>query len=466
MLGHILIVNHDAEQAVNARNLLKDHARLIHTVKKPDRIPALMAANRYNVVLLDENVLEKDDLESYHWIQHIRLADSNTLIIVTSRLNSYSRVVGAIKAGAHDVLPVPFSSDLADLIFYISEQNPDQASTKSGSAMGESSSSASQASIPAGLSSNLETDQTEGFVGASAAMRQVWTQIDKVAGTEANVLILGENGTGKELVARALHQKSGRRSGPFVPVDVGSVSGSLFESELFGHKRGAFTDAVHDRLGRFETAASGTLFLDEIGNLPTSLQAKLLTVLQQRTLTPLGSNDQIPIDVRLVCATNQPLYEAVHEGYFRQDLLYRINTVEIYLPPLRERKEDIGLLAHYFLSKSAAKYNPNVTKIAPATLRKMEKYKWPGNIRELKHMVERAVIMTENEALSPEDFQFKSTISPAAHSLVFETLHLESVEKQIIQTAMNKHGGIVTQAANELGLTRTTLYRRLEKHGL
>jgi len=457
MLGQILIVNHSAEEAVSARKLLKGHATLIHAIKKPDRIPALMSANRYDVVLLDERILEKDGSDSFHWIEHITYADSDTQVIVTSRLQSYARVIGAIKAGAQDVLPVPFPNDLADLIACITEQLQERAL---------SNPSATRPSVSREPSNTKTPSTSKDFVGASEAMKKVWIQIDKVAGTDANVLILGENGTGKELVARALHNQSARSRGPFVSVDVGSVSGSLFESELFGHKRGAFTDAVQDRLGRFETAAEGTLFLDEIGNMPVSLQAKLLTVLQQRTLTPLGSNDIVPIDVRLICATNQPIYEAVHEGAFRQDLLYRINTVEIYLPPLRERKEDIGLLAHLFVSMSAKKYNPSVQSISPSALRKLEKYSWPGNVRELEHMVERAVIMTEHETLQPEDFQLKTVVSKLAHSLVFDTLHLESVEKQIIQTAMDKHSGIVAQAASELGLTRTTLYRRLDKHGL
>ena len=280
------------------------------------------------------------------------------------------------------------------------------------------------------------------------------------------MLILGENGTGKELVARALHRKSLRDGKPFVSVDMGAVTESLFESELFGHKKGSFTDAVQDREGRFEAATKGTLFLDEIGNLSMPLQAKLLTVLQQRTVTRIGTNNPRPIDVRLICATNQPIYESVFEGQFRQDLLYRINTVEIYLPPLRERIEDIRPLTDFFLAFYAEKYKPQVDRISVAAFRKLEKYPWPGNVRELKHMVERAVIMTDTTALQPEDFRLQSIPSSHSHSLMFDTLDLESVEKRVIQTAMDKHGGIVSQAASELGLTRTTLYRRIEKHGL
>ncbi len=454
MLGRILIVNKNSELAVSARRLLNGKAKLVHSVKRPNRIPSLMASNRYDVVLLDEEVLSKDGVDDFYWIQHILLADSNVTIVVTSRLENLSNVVGAIKAGAFEVLPMPWPSDLPDLIEVISERSRIQRSRELARRAG-------------GRPSASQTDvDVEEFIGYSEALGEVHAQIEKVAATDANVLILGENGTGKELVARALHRKSLRDGKPFVSVDMGAVTESLFESELFGHKKGSFTDAIQDREGRFEAASKGTLFLDEIGNLPVPLQAKLLTVLQHRTVTRIGTNSPRPIDVRLICATNQPIYESVFEGQFRQDLLYRINTVEIYLPPLRERIEDIRPLTDFFLAFYAEKYKPQVDRISAAALRKLEKYPWPGNVRELKHMVERAVIMTDTTALQPEDFRLQSIPSSNSHSLMFDTLDLETVEKRVIQTAMDKHGGIVSQAASELGLTRTTLYRRLEKHGL
>ena len=304
-----------------------------------------------------------------------------------------------------------------------------------------------------------------GLVGKSEALRSVLKQVEKVAVTEANVLILGENGTGKELVARALHALSSRRRSDFHSVDMGALTETLFESELFGHKKGAFTDAHENRTGKFEAAGGGTLFLDEIGNQPLGLQAKLLTVLQQRQIMKIGSNERVSIDVRLICATNQPIHQAVAEKQFRPDLLYRINTVELVLPPLRERVEDITMLASHFRDQFARKYNPLVQSISEKAIQKLESYEWPGNVRELMHMMERAVIMTESRTLHPEDFQFSRSSESDTHVLL-TTLNLDSVEKQVIDAALSKHFGNVSDAASELGLTRATLYRRLKKHEL
>lgn len=304
-----------------------------------------------------------------------------------------------------------------------------------------------------------------GLIGTSQALNSVVNQIQKVACTDANVLILGENGTGKEVVANALHRLSNRRGATFLPVDMGAVTETLFESELFGHKKGSFTDAFENRMGKFEAANGGTLFLDEIGNLPLSLQAKLLNVLQQRHVVRIGSNVGTAINVRLICATNQPIHHSVAEKRFRADLLYRINTVEIFLPPLRARKEDIRMLAEYYRAKFSAQYNPEVLTISEAAIRLMESYDWPGNVRELMHKVERAVIMTESAAIQPCDLQF-STATESSDRLVLETLNLEDVERQVIDVAMAKHGGNISCASNELGLTRATLYRRLKKYDL
>ncbi|MCK4759405.1 MAG: sigma-54-dependent Fis family transcriptional regulator, partial [Candidatus Aminicenantes bacterium] len=303
------------------------------------------------------------------------------------------------------------------------------------------------------------------FIGQSPAMEEVFLTIQKVAGTDANVLILGDNGTGKELIARELHRQSLRSDEVFISVDMGAVSETLFESELFGHVKGAFTDAKEDRAGRFEIASGGTLFLDEICNLPLTLQAKLLTVLENRKVIRLGSNKHIPIDVRLICATNMPIHEMIAENKFRQDLLYRVNTVEIRMPPLKDRPEDIPLLVGHFLKVYCKKYNKSLKRVNPATLKRLEKYSWPGNVRELQHAIERAVIMSDSTVLQPSDFFFPS-VESKEDSLIFEDYNLEEIEKLIIRKALSKHGGNISHAAKELGLSRTSLYRRFEKYGL
>jgi DNA-binding NtrC family response regulator len=296
-------------------------------------------------------------------------------------------------------------------------------------------------------------------------MRPVLDTVERVAPTDANVLILGENGTGKDLIARVIHEQSARHTGPFVSVDVGALTESLFESELFGHVKGAFTDARDDRAGRFEEASGGTIFLDEIGNLTPGQQAKLLTVLQQRQVTRVGSNKARPVDVRLICATNADLTERPGAPAFRQDLLYRINTIELTLPPLRERPADIGPLAEHFAKKYAKQYNRPVASISPVLLTEMKQYRWPGNVRELQHAVERAVILGQGKTLEPGDFVFRKDAS-AMPSPVNETLQLEDMERQLIQQTMQKYRGSITDVARELGLSRQALYRRLEKFGL
>jgi DNA-binding NtrC family response regulator len=298
-------------------------------------------------------------------------------------------------------------------------------------------------------------------------MQRIFQTIDRVAHTDANVLILGENGTGKELIARAIHRNSARKNESFVSVDLGSITETLFESELFGHKKGSFTDAKEDRPGRFELANKGTLFLDEIGNLSMPLQAKLLTVLQNRRVSRVGANKETAVDIRLVCATNMPLYEMVKENRFRQDLLYRINTIEIEIPSLHERMEDIPLLANHFLKQYSARYEKKIAKISEAALSRMNKHPWPGNIRELQHSIERAVILSNTSVLQPEDFNFAlNTSKDLDNGLSLEQFNLDEVEKLLIRKVLKKYNGNITQAAAELGLTRSSLYRRLEKHGL
>jgi DNA-binding NtrC family response regulator len=300
------------------------------------------------------------------------------------------------------------------------------------------------------------------IIGQSSALNEVFTLIDKVAKTEANILILGENGTGKELVARAIHQKSLRKENSFVAVDMGAVTETLFESELFGHKKGAFTDAREDRMGRFELANQGTLFLDEIGNLSLNLQSKLLSALQARQVTRVGANGPIEIDIRLICATNMDLHQMVADGRFRQDLLYRINTVEINIPPLCERIDDIPMLTTHFLGYYSRKYHKEVLSISPEALNKLKKYPWPGNVRELQHSIERAVIMADSNTLQESDFLF----SRKGNDVVNDSLNLDEVEKSAVTKAIQLHNGNISKAAEELGLTRASLYRRMEKYGL
>jgi DNA-binding NtrC family response regulator len=305
----------------------------------------------------------------------------------------------------------------------------------------------------------------QGFVGISAAMQRVFETIKKVAGTDANILILGENGTGKELVARELHRQSLRSQEVFISVDMGALPVGLFESELFGHIKGAFTDAREDRAGRFEIASGGTLFLDEVGNLSLPLQAKLLAVLQNREVARIGSNKPRPIDIRLICATNMPLHQMVTEKQFRQDLLYRINTVEIFLPPLRDRVEDIAPLVDRFIETYCRKYKRPLRQISDGTLKRLQKYMWPGNVRELQHAVERAVIMSEGDVLQPDDFPLPDHRMTSAGEPT-DQVKLDEVEKAHIRKVISKNGGNISHAARELGLTRAALYRRLEKYGL
>ncbi|MCP4705638.1 MAG: sigma-54-dependent Fis family transcriptional regulator, partial [candidate division Zixibacteria bacterium] len=303
------------------------------------------------------------------------------------------------------------------------------------------------------------------FIGDCEPIKKVFETIKKVALTDANVLILGENGTGKELVARALHRNSNRADEIFMAVDMGAINENIFESELFGHMKGSFTDAREDRAGRFEVASGGTLFLDEIGNLPIALQAKLLAVLENRKVTRLGANIAKPIDIRLVCASNMSLIKMVESNDFRQDLMYRINTVEIKLPALRERSDDIILLAEHFLEIYCRKYNKVLKSISAAAIKRLKKYQWPGNVRELQHAIERAVIMSESNNLQPEDFFFSGNVVKP-DSLAFDSYNLEDIEKTVIEKVLKKYDGNISHTADELGLTRTSLYRRMQKYGL
>ena len=454
--GKILVIDDDEDVLQAARLLLKNKSSLVHTEKDPEQIPALLKNHDYDVVLLDMNF--KRDVssgrEGFFWLDKILEIDPSAVVVLITAFGDVAMAVKAIKEGATDFVLKPWSNE--KLLATLSSAMRLRASRMEAERLRQRQRQ---------LNADMDHSYQE-FVGVSAPMLKVFSTIDKVAKTDANVLILGENGTGKELVARALHRSSKRADDVFVSVDVAALSETLFESELFGHVKGAFTDAKEDRAGRFEVASGGTLFLDEIGNISPTMQAKLLTVLQRREVIRVGSNTPRPIDVRVICATNMPIYDMIREGKFRQDLLYRINTVEIRIPALRERSEDIPLLVDHFLEMYDRKYGKVVKGVTPAALRRLEKYHWPGNVRELQHMVERAVIMTESSMLQPEDFFFASSVMDEEDRLSLEKLNLEDVEKLVIRKALDKYEGNITKAADELGLTRASLYRRLEKYGI
>ena len=456
--GKILIVDDNEDLLKAAKIFLKRHFQQVDLEKNPEAIPTLINNENYDVILLDMNFTKdvSSGKEGYYWLEKILEIDPSAVVVLITAYGDVQMAVKAIKAGATDFVLKPWENEkLLATLFSAMRLRETRLEVE-----------------------DLKTRQKEinrqinnkyhDIIGQSAAIHKVFETIDRVAATDANVLILGENGTGKELVARAIHKNSGRNDQVFVNVDLGSVSETLFESELFGHKKGAFTDAKEDRSGRFEVANGGTLFLDEIGNLSMPLQAKLLTVLQNRRVSRVGSNKETNIDIRLVCATNMPLYEMVKENKFRQDLLYRINTIEIELPPLRERLEDIPLLATHFLEHYSKKYSKQVSKISDAAISRMQKHSWPGNIREIQHAIERAVIMSNSQVLQPEDFNLNAQPQAAADgdNVMLDQFKLEDVEKILIRKVLKKYNGNITQAASELGLTRSSLYRRLEKYGL
>lgn len=450
----ILIVDDDADVLMAAKLFLKQHVATVHTENNPKNIPALLENNHYNLVLLDMNYA-KDRLsgqEGFYWLNTILEIDPTISVVLVTAYGDVELAVQAIKKGATDFILKPWKNEKL------------LATITSALRLNESKQETENLKLRQKELTQVMSKQHEPtLIAYSPAMLRVLETVKKVARTDANVLILGENGTGKDLIARAIHNASLRTNEIFVKVDIGSVSETLFESELFGHKKGAFTDAREDRTGRFELASKGTLFLDEIGNLPQPLQAKLLTVLQSRKIVRLGSNKEIPIDVRLVCATNMALYEMVKENSFRQDLLYRINTVEIHVPPLRERVEDILPLVNFFLKTYCEKYKIAQKKVNESTLKRLEKHKWPGNVRELQHAIERAVILSDAEFLEPTDFFMPDQAKEISS---YASLNLEETENVLIQKALQKHSGNISKAAQELGLTRAALYRRIEKHGI
>jgi len=453
--GKVLLIDDDEDILQAARLFLKQHVLLIHTEKNPESIPQMLRNETYDVIFLDMNFARgaTDGREGFYWLNKILEIDPSAVVILITAYGDIELAVRGIKEGATDFVLKPWQNEklLATL----------SSALKLRRTRMEAGALRSRQEV---LSSDLDQPFRD-FIGTSPAMQSVFASIQKLASTDTNVLILGENGTGKELVARELHRQSPRAKDVFISVDMGALSETLFESELFGHLKGAFTDAKESRPGRFEIASGGTLFLDEIGNLPLTLQSKLLRVIETHSVTRLGSNTAIDIDVRLICATNLPIYDMVAHKEFRQDLLYRINTVEIRLPPLRERVADIPLLVDHFLEIYCKKYQKPAKRLNPVTLKKLEKYQWPGNVRELQHALERAVIMSDSQILQPSDFFFADPEKPE-DGLVLDNYNLEEAEKMLIRKTLSKYGGNISRAAKELGVSRSALYRRLEKYGL
>ncbi|MEJ8756850.1 sigma-54 dependent transcriptional regulator [Pontibacter sp. H259] len=445
----ILVIDDDTDVLTAVRLLLRPQVKEIVTEKNPELLPSLLSQQHFDVVLLDMNFKSALNTgnEGLYWLQKIKAQKPDTAVIMITAYGDIDLAIRSLKEGAFDFVVKPWHNE--KLLATISD-----ALAKKGKPAKNV-----QPSITRQVSDTA-------LLGESEVMQDILLKIRKVAPTDANILILGENGTGKELIAKAIHEQSLRAGKPFIKVDVGALTESLFESELFGHKKGAFTDAREDRAGRFEAANSGTIFLDEIGNISLHQQAKLLSVLQNRQVLRLGSNEPVPIDVRLLCATNVPLTELANEARFRKDLVYRINTVEIMLPPLRKRGNDIILLAKHFMALYAAKYMKSVPELSRAAQDKLLRYHYPGNVRELQYAIERAVIMADNYVLEADDILFSPIeTAPAPENLPQES-NLEVLEKTTINRVLEKHHGNLTKAAKELGITRTALYRRLGKYDI
>lgn len=452
---HILILDDDTDVLNAARLLLKQHVDQVDVERNPKYLPELIRSNRYDTLLLDMNFSEdvSSGSEGFRLLAKVQELDPDLSVILITAYGDVEKAVKAVKEGASDFVLKPWQNE--KLVATVSSAIQLTASRRKVGTL-----QAQQREIDGQVNRHYQT-----IIGESEAMKKVFATIDKVAETDANVLILGENGTGKELVARALHRKSSRSDQIFLSVDMGSIPESLFESELFGYMPGAFTDARNEKAGRFEVADGGTLFLDEIGNLPLSMQSKLLSVLETRTVSRLGATSVTEFDVRLISATNMPVYEMSNTNEFRQDLLYRINTIEIQLPPLRERTEDIPALAGHFMSQYANRYKNQVTSISKAAISRLESYPWPGNVRELRHTVERAVIMCDSDILQPGDFLLHNR-SAANKETKLDNLSLDELEKLAVQKALKRNHGNISRTADELGLSRASLYRRMEKYGI
>jgi DNA-binding NtrC family response regulator len=450
--GNLLIVD-DNRNALKALQIfLQYEFGKVKCISSPNQIPSEFRNNEYDVVLLDMNFTAGINTgnEGFFWLNEIKKLSPSTEVVMFTAYGDVELAVRAVKEGAADFILKPWDNDKmtatlkAALRLRIANLEVNHLKREQ-----------------KGLKQELNKE-TKMIIGTSPAMLKVVQLVNKIADTDANVLITGENGTGKEVIAKEIHRLSSRKYELMVTVDMGSIPETLFESELFGHKKGAFTDAKDDRTGKFELANKGTLVLDEIGNLPLSLQSKLLVALQSRVVVPVGSSTPVPINIRLISATNSNIDNLLSTGMFREDLLYRINTIHIEIPPLRERTEDIEALAAHFLHKYAGKYNRDKLIFTPQVISKMKEYHWPGNIRELEHTIEKAVILSDGIKIKPDDVFFK----PLKQKNAAKPSTIEDMEKQMIANALSKFDGNYSSAANDLGITRQTLYNKIKKYGI
>ncbi len=448
--GNILIVD-DNESILSALEiLLTPRFQNIVTIPDPGRILSELQKTDYNVVMLDMNFKAgiNSGNEGLYWLGRIREADPDVSVVMITAYGDIDLAVKALKAGATDFILKPWDNEklLATLKLTIQLSQ----SKKEVKDLRERE-----------IELKKEISREHRFIiGSSPLLMKVLNMVRKVAKTDANVLITGENGTGKELIAREIHRLSSRSGEVLVSVDIGSLSETLFESELFGHMKGSFTDAHENRQGKFEIASKGTLFLDEIGNISLTLQAKLLSAIENRQIVRIGSNQPVPTDIRLICATNRNLEKMVADGLFREDLLYRINTIQIEIPPLRDRGNDIIVLAEFFLKKFSHKYNKPTLRMNQQSHEKLLKYSWPGNVRELQHTIEKAVILCETSVLKPDDLYLK----PFSVNIPVPFTTIDEMEKRMIRQALERNNGNLTAAAEELGITRQTLYNKLRRH--
>jgi len=453
--ANILIVDDNAGILKSLAFILQQEFVTVDTLNNPSKFTSRLQSSIYDVILLDMNFSPgaQNGNEGLFWLRKILEFDPQAVVILITAYGDVDLAVEAMKSGATDFVQKPYEPQ--KLI----------STLKSGYELRRSRLKIKKLTqTQKQLSQEINKQYTQ-MIGQSAALQEVLQQVAKVAPTDANVLILGENGTGKELIARELHRLSARSEAPMIHADLNALPETLFESELFGHKKGAFTNASEDRTGLFETASGGTLFLDEIGNLPMSLQSKMLTVLQNRTIVPLGANKTIPVDVRLITATNSPLTNLIRQQQFREDLLFRINTVEIHLPPLREREDDVILLAEHFLRLYAKKYNKQQLKISTKAGKAMLSYHWPGNIRELQHMIENAVIMSDTAVIDPTNLRFMHN-QGQHHPTNSQPATLSEVEREAVARALSRNQGNINRTAKELNITRKTLYNKIKKYGL
>ena len=451
--GTILIVDENKPVLNALDNIMQNEFEKVITTTDPNRINEILTNSDVGIVMLDMKFRSgtHNGSEGLFWMQEVFNYDSNISVVIVTASGDIELAVKAIREGAVDYILKPW--DHSKLLATINAAWKLRLSRLEATMLKSDNQQ---------LKKEINKSGIKLVMGASPTMINVMNIVRKVACTDANVLITGENGTGKELVARMIHDLSRRSGELMVSVDMGSITESLFESELFGHVKGAFTDARDDRKGKFEAAANGTLFLDEIGNLTLQSQAKLLSVLQNRYVVRVGSNKEIPVNIRLVCATNCDLQQMVKEGMFREDLLYRINTIIIEVPPLRDRVDDIPILANHFLKVNSERYGKNGLKISTSALEKLANHSWPGNVRELQHSIEKAVILSDSPMLKPSDFSFSATPGISVHN----EMTLEEMEKKMISESIKRYSNNLSVVAMKLGVTRQTLYNKIKKYNL